>query len=69
MAKKIIQLSTTKAKYEKIAKKMANKNKSKMKFENMIKNNRTLFSTLQRSFFLPISYILRALPTPETKQP
>jgi hypothetical protein len=32
MAKKIIQLSKTKTKYEKIAK----KNKSKMKIENMI---------------------------------
>ncbi len=28
---------------------------------------RTLFSTFRRSFFFPISYILKALPTPATK--
>jgi hypothetical protein len=29
----------------------------------------TLFSAFRRSFFLPISYIRRAFPTPATKRP
>jgi len=49
--------------------KVKEKKKALRLYSSIESSQRTLFSTFRRSFFLPISYILSAFPTPAASLP